>query len=165
MIPALHPGSMRQRVARSIAAACWVVAGTLAPRDASGQGVPPERSAPDTTASALAAAPPSAAECLGFSFGAWTPPLDWRAGGHGADSPGARLPGEFAARDSSLGESELMLFPSWWPAGVAVHFAHTPRVPGDTVPATATALVADGRLRPPRAAARAWLKPCGSGAR
>jgi hypothetical protein len=114
--------------------------------------------------SAPAAAPSSGAtECFGFAFGTWTPALDWRRGGHGTDAPRVRLAGEFAARDSTRGDQELTLFPSWWPAGVGVHFARPPRALGDTVQGVAVAFVADGRLRPPRTTVRAWLKPCGSG--
>lgn len=134
----------------------------LAPRAARAQAAPPP--APATPAVPAAAAEPPG-ECFGFSFGAWSPALDWRAAGHGADAPGVRLAGEFASRDSAGGAGALILFPSWWPAGVGVQLPRSPRARGDTVAGLAQAFVADGRLRSPRASVRAWLKPCAGGAR
>jgi hypothetical protein len=106
-------------------------------------------------------APVEVDECFGFAFGEWKPALSWRGAGHGADAPTVRLSGEFAARDSATGESELLLFPSWWPAGVGVRFARPPRMPGDTVSGVARAFVADRRLPTPSTAVRAWRTPCG----
>lgn len=100
--------------------------------------------------------------CYGFSFGAWTPPLDRAAAGHdptatgGPDAPAGR---GWAASDSSAGAA-LLLFPTWWPAGVRVVLAGPPPAVADTVIGTATALVADGRRRAPASAIRVWGVPC-----
>lgn len=106
-----------------------------------------------------------AAECLGFTFGAWTPPLDPKAAGHAPFPPAATLPHapggrDWAATDAAARDTLLLLFPSWWPAGVSIRFAHAPRTRRDTVHGTATALVADGRLRAPEARVLGWLVPC-----
>ena len=130
-----------------------------------------------TTLPALAAAqtrpaPPAATvtreeeECLGFSFGRWTPALDARAAGHAAFPPSGSLPQapngrDWAAAVNAGRDTTLMLFPAWWPAGVHVRLPSGARVTGDTVRGTATALVADGRVRAPVAEARVWLVPCG----
>ena len=119
----------------------------------------------DTARDTVPSAPVAVAECFGFAFGPWRPPLDWRAAGRGGDAPSVRLPGEFAARDSAAGGYELLLFPSWWPAGVGVRFDRAPRVPGDTAAGVAHAFVADGRRATPSTTVRAWLKPCGGEAR
>jgi hypothetical protein len=126
---------------------------------------PAAPSVPSPAADTSAAPPPPVGECYGFSFGAWKPALDWRAAGHGADPAAVHLPGEFAARDSAGGGKELILFPSWWPAGVGVRFARAPSAVGDTVAGVASAFVADGRRPTPRAPVRAWRKACGAGAR
>jgi hypothetical protein len=55
---------------------------------------------------------------------------------------------------------QLLLYPSFWPAGVSARFPRTPRTQGDTVRGTATAFVADGRVRSPEAEVMAWLVPC-----
>jgi hypothetical protein len=104
-------------------------------------------------------------ECLGFSFGAWTPPLDAKAAGHSPFPPAASLPQApggrgWAINDSTSRDTLMLLFPSWWPAGVSVRFAHAPRAPGDTVRGIATALVADGRVRSPEAEVMTWLVRC-----
>ncbi|HEU4630285.1 MAG TPA: hypothetical protein VFS08_11115 [Gemmatimonadaceae bacterium] len=104
-------------------------------------------------------------ECLGFAFGAWSPPLDAKAAGHAPFPPAASLPHapggrDWAATDPVARDTLLLLFPSWWPAGVSIRFAHAPRTPGDTVHGTATALVADGRVRAPEAKVLGWLVPC-----
>src|SRR4051812_15475819 len=81
--------------------------------------------------------------CLGFSFGAWTPLLDWRAAGHG-DPPSEKTlqhapSGRDWASDLATGQdSTLFLFPAWWPAGVAVVFPHRALAVGDTVRGRAT---------------------------
>ena len=105
-------------------------------------------------------------ECLGLAFGRWTPPLDARAAGHGTLPDAASLPHapggrDWAAAVSAGRDTTLMLFPAWWPAGVHLRLPSGARVTGDTVRGTATALVADGRLRAPTAAVRVWLVPCG----
>ena len=101
-------------------------------------------------------------ECFGFVFGAWTPALDARAAGHRAPvvdgavlhAPGGR---DWAWRLSVGRDTTFVLVPSWWPAGVIVRFPDGLAAGGDSARGTATALVADGRVRPPVAAA--WLRP------
>jgi hypothetical protein len=112
------------------------------------------------------AAPPSDdAVCLGFSFGGWTPPLNWRASGHGAplDSASvARAPSGrgWAAGGAVPADTTLMLFPPWWPVGVEVALPTRTPEPGDTVLGRAMALVGDGRRQPPTSRVRAWRVPC-----
>ena len=106
------------------------------------------------------------AVCFGFAFGAWSPPLDWRAAGHGERPDSTRLQHAPAGRDwaaeaSSPRDTVLMLYPAWWPVGVMVAIPARRIVAGDTVTGRASALVADGRLRPPTAVVRAWRVPCG----
>jgi hypothetical protein len=109
------------------------------------------------------------AYCLGFSFGAWTPPLDLKEAGHDPvvdTTRHLRAPG---GRDWALsgpkvvGDSEIFLLPIWWPAGVVITLEHAPRSAADTVRGKAVALVADGRKTPPASSIRAWEKRCGSG--
>lgn len=105
------------------------------------------------------------AQCYGFSFGTWNPPLDLRAAGHGAvpssataiKAPGGR---DWAATDVVPNDSTLLLFPEWWPAGVQVIFSRRPAAIADTVTGCAMALVADGRATPPRTTMRAWRVTC-----
>ncbi|MGQ0642129.1 MAG: hypothetical protein ACT4P6_15380 [Gemmatimonadaceae bacterium] len=105
-----------------------------------------------------------AAQCFGFSFGAWNPPLDLRTAGHDTEpstatqikAPGGR---DWAASDVTPNDTTLLLFPAWWPAGVQVIFSRRPTAT-DTVAGRAMALVADGRATPPRATMRAWRVPC-----
>lgn len=103
-------------------------------------------------------------ECFTFAFGAWDPPLDWSAAGHGTDvTPPPATPGTGrgdASHPGTAGDSTLMLYPPWWPAGVLVRFTMRSGA-GDTLRGTATALVADGRLRAPRARILARRIPCG----
>lgn len=103
--------------------------------------------------------------CLGFRFDAWMPPLDWRAAGHQdpRDAVVHRAPQgrDWAATIEEGADSTLILFPSWWPAGVLVALEDRAPAPGDTVSGRATALVARGGLRAPRAGVRAWRVPCG----
>ena len=127
--------------------------------------VAPAPAAP--AASPISPAPPASPgipECLGFSFGKWTPALDARAAGHDprartgqAQAPGGR---DWASELLSGRDSTLMLFPHWWPAGVLIDF-RAPAVHGDTLRGRATALVADGRLTAPVAPVLAWGVPCG----
>jgi hypothetical protein len=112
-----------------------------------------------------------AATCLGFSFGPWTPPLDWRASGHERTpesitvplAPGGR--GWAAATTQLTSEGTMLLFPSWWPVGVKVTLPPRTLAPGDTVEGRAIALVANGFVTPPSAEVRAWLVPCGASRR
>lgn len=103
--------------------------------------------------------------CYGFSFGTWTPPLDWRGAGHeplGDDVKVPKAPAgrDWAAQSAGTGGEILLLYPSWWLAGVSIQFATGAPAPGDTVRATATALVADGKSRSPTAQVRVWRVPC-----
>jgi hypothetical protein len=108
------------------------------------------------------------AVCLGFSFGPWAPPLDWHAAGHGEMPDSSSLqhaaPGRDWASAMSAGagdpDSLLVLFPSWWPAGVAVDLPRRTPAPGDTVSGVARALVADGTRKSPASHIRAWRRPC-----
>ena len=114
---------------------------------------------------------PRAEECWRFAFGQWTPPLDARASGHestfGAQRPSGMTSGraapdppparDFAARVPAPGDSVLLLFPAWWPAGIELQFAPAP---GDTLRGRAVAYVADARQQNPRAAAIAWRVSC-----
>lgn len=120
---------------------------------------------------AQATAEPSADDasvCYGFRFGAWSPPLDWRAAGHPrrdsvpaiAMAPGGRdwaaTLGRGAARDSVL-----LLFPEWWPAGVKIE---VPRgETRDTIVGRAVALVAHAALPAPVSRVRAWRVSCTPG--
>lgn len=107
------------------------------------------------------------AVCFGFAFGAWSPPLDWRAAGHGdridtthfVHAPEGR---DWAAEASSPRDTVLLLFPAWWPVGVEVAIPARRIMLGDTVTGRATAFVGDGRLQPPVAKVRAWRVRCGS---
>ena len=107
------------------------------------------------------------ASCLGFAFGTWTPPLNWKGAGHVNPLDSAhvgRAPGGrgWAANDTAGATPYLMLFPMWWPAGVALELPNRSPAIGDTVTGKATALIADGRLRAPVASVRAWRVACAS---
>jgi hypothetical protein len=107
------------------------------------------------------------AVCLGFSFGKWSPPLDWRGAGHGAAPDTNGLPRTAENRDWAvngmvgLEDSLLVLYPRWWPAGIAVTLPTRRPAPGDTIDGRASALVADGRRTNPTARVRAWAVRCG----
>jgi len=107
-------------------------------------------------------------ECFGFKFGAWDPPLKSvaSAANPGYDpttSASAGAPRDWAARvpngrtTTSPADSVLMLFPAWWPVGVAIEWTEQR---GDTLIGTAHALVADGRLRNPVTSVRGMRVPC-----
>jgi hypothetical protein len=51
----------------------------------------------------------------------------------------------------------LVLFPSWWPAGVTIEWRETR---GDTLFGIARALVADGRIPNPVSTVQATRLPC-----
>lgn len=118
--------------------------------------------------------PPGAApaddapQCLGFAFAKWAPALDWQHAGHGATPDSALVPrapgGRGWAADAlgHEGDSTVVLYPVWWPAGVVIHFDRKPAVPGDTVVGRATALVADAESKAPQTTVRAWSKGCGT---
>lgn len=103
--------------------------------------------------------------CLGFSFGPWTPPLDWRGAGHERYDT-SQVPHAPGGRDWAAGpvlgeaDSVLVLFPSWWPVGVSVELPTRTPAPGDTVTGRARAFVADGRMRVPTSRVRAWRVSC-----
>lgn len=102
------------------------------------------------------------AVCYGFSFGRWTPALDQAAAGHDPRGPAAPRTPEgrgWAMNDSSSGAA-LILFPTWWPAGVRVTLPSGPPARGKSAAGTASALVADGRLRSPTAPIVVRGVPC-----
>ena len=115
-----------------------------------------------STAAQSAAADP--AQCVGFTGGAWKPALDLTTAGHSKEpletallkAPGGR---EWAS-DATPNDTTLLLFPTWWPVGVEVVFTRRPRSFADTVAGRATALVANGRVTPPRAPVRLWRVAC-----
>jgi hypothetical protein len=114
---------------------------------------------------AQALASSDSAECLGFAFGRFVPELNLVAAGHTHLPSAGALPHapesrDWAARDSNEVGTTLMLFPSWWPAGVQIVLPAA-KAPTDTVRGTAYALVADGRVTPPQAQVLAWRVPCG----
>jgi hypothetical protein len=103
--------------------------------------------------------------CLGFAFGAWTPPLDWKAAGHQTQIDQASLQRaddgrDWATTQAVQDEHTLVLLPSWWPVGVSVTLPTRSPAPGDTVVGTAFAFIADGRKKAPTAKVRAWRVPC-----
>ena len=108
------------------------------------------------------------AHCLGFSFGTWTPALSWQSAGHGALVDSSLVPRAPDGRGWAVPEREpqsdstLVLFPSWWPAGIVVVLERPPSAPRDTVAGRATAIVADGRKASPTSLVRAWYARCGA---
>lgn len=68
------------------------------------------------------------ASCLRYLFGTWTPALDWRGAGHTVSLDSAKL--DRAPRGRSWaaptgtpsGDTILMLYPPFWPAGVSLAF-------------------------------------------
>ena len=118
-------------------------------------------------------------ECYGFSFGPFAPPLDRVAAGHRSALPDGSpaevptaMPAPTAGAASDRGsaiqlddraprDTVLILYPSWWPVGVSVHWADS-SVTGDTLFGVAEAFVADGRARVPTSKVRGWRVPCGS---
>jgi hypothetical protein len=112
--------------------------------------------------------PDEAATCFGFSFGPWTPPLDWRASGHERTLESISVPhaadgrGWAAELTHPDQDGTMLIFPSWWPVGVKVALPTRALTPGDTIDGRATALVGNGFVSPSRAAVRAWLVRCGN---
>lgn len=114
-------------------------------------------------------APPTMTEeCLGIAFGAWTPPLDAASAGHRQSGSfdtnpisRARHERDWALRLEAGRDTTLILFPAWWPAGVAVRVPPVVAASGDTLKGTATALVADVRTKAPTATVMLWRVPCG----
>jgi hypothetical protein len=109
-----------------------------------------------------------AATCFGFSFGPWTPPLDWHASGHERTPDSISVPRASGGRGWAAElthpdqDGTMLIFPTWWPVGVKVALPGRALVPGDTVEGLATALVGNGFATPSRAAVRAWLVRCGA---
>src|SRR5204863_9010765 len=108
------------------------------------------------------------AECFGFTCGAWEPSLKSAASTYnpGYDPKGSAptgAPRDWAARvpngrtADTPSDSVLILFPGWWPAGVAIEWKEQH---GDTLVGIARALVADGRLKNPVSTVRAMHVPC-----
>lgn len=112
--------------------------------------------------------PPSRDEppvCLGFTFGEWTPALDWKAAGHSTQiNPATHQRADdgrdWATTQAVQDEHTIVLLPSWWPAGVNVTLPNRAPAPGDTVVGTAFAYIADGRRKAPSAKVWAWRVPC-----
>ena len=106
-------------------------------------------------------------ECFGFRFGAWDPPLKtvanrYNPGSDPTASAPAGAPRDWAAKvphglPEASADSVLLLFPAWWPSGVAIAWREQH---GDTLIGHATALVADGRIKNPVAAVRGLRVPC-----
>jgi hypothetical protein len=108
--------------------------------------------------------------CLGFSFGQWTPALDWKAAGHQTQiNPATHQRADdgrdWATTQAVTDEHTIMLLPSWWPAGVNVTLPNRAPALGDTIVGSAFAFVADGRRKAPTAKVWAWRVPCSSRAR
>lgn len=104
--------------------------------------------------------------CLGFSFGTWTPALNWKGAGHG-EMPDAKMlqhapSGRDWASDAGAGQPDslLILYPAWWPAGIRVDLPTRTPAPGDTVTGRASAFVANGEVKAPEAKVRAWRVAC-----
>jgi hypothetical protein len=121
-----------------------------------------------TAAQSLSPAPD---ECFGFSFGKWEPSLrstssTYSPGYDPTGSAPAGAPRSWATRAPTSGgasaapaDSVLLLFPPWWPAGVAIQWTSQR---GDTLIGIARALVADGRVKNPQSAVRALRVSCRS---
>lgn len=135
----------------------------------------PSRLAGQDTTSAGTAHPPSGA-CWSFSFGEWDPPLDWSGSGHRGDTTTAnarvrRIRDSVYVHDSAAVASnamewdrtahgwELMLFPSWWPAGVVIRFDGNP-ADSSVAEGEATALLGDPNRKPSRTRVRAVSHKC-----
>jgi hypothetical protein len=104
------------------------------------------------------------AQCYGFAFGPWKPPLDLLTAGHDSLRPDLATPkapgGRDWASDIVPNDTTLLLFPAWWPAGIQVFFSRRPQSAADTVTGRAVALVANGSVEPPRAVTRLWRVTC-----
>lgn len=138
----------------------------LAPLVARGQTSPGGTSSPTPSA------------CWRFAFGEWTPALDWGKAGQPGQL-GATAAAVQRIRDSVFAKDPvamsnnamtwertpqgmlLMLYPPWWPVGVAVTFDSTLAGAKEML-GTAVALEANGDQPPSRARARAWQVACGT---
>ena len=125
----------------------------IAPRLLGAQAQAPRMPAPD--------------ECFGFKFGSWDPPLKsvastYNPGYDPVSSAPAGSPRDWAARvpngkPETAADSVLLLFPAWWPAGVAIEWTEQR---ADTLIGRARALVADGRVKNPVTAVRGMHVAC-----
>lgn len=127
----------------------------------------------EAPAVAHAQASPSRApdECFGFSFGRWDPPLSsasstYSPGYDPTSSAPAGAPRAWALRSptgsrnqTQPADSVLLLFPVWWPAGVAIQWTEQR---GDTLVGIARALIADGRVKNPETGVKAKHVLCRS---
>lgn len=110
---------------------------------------------------------PNASVCLGFSFGRWTPALNWHEAGHTVAFDSASVPRTdgglgWAVQPTTPADTVLMLFPPWWPAGVSVALPTRTPAQGDTIAGIAAALIPDDRgHRAPMSHVRAWRVRCG----
>lgn len=111
---------------------------------------------------------PAPDECFGFTFGKWNPSLKsasstYSPGYDPTSSAPAGAPPSWATRapttssSSAPADSVLLLFPPWWPAGVAIQWTAQR---GDTLIGVARALVADARVKNPEASVRALHISC-----
>lgn len=133
--------------------ACLLLLLAIAPGLLAAQAMPPGMLAPD--------------ECFGFKFGSWDPSLKsvastYNPGYDPVASAPRGSPRDWAARiangkSETAADSVLLLFPAWWPAGIAIEWTEQR---GDTLIGTARALVADGRVKNPVTAVRGIHVPC-----
>jgi hypothetical protein len=131
----------------------FVVMLVIAPRLLGAQAPPPRMPTPD--------------ECFGFKFGSWDPPLKsvastYNPGYDPVSGAPAGSPRDWAARipngkSETAADSVLLLFPAWWPAGVAIEWTEQR---GDTLIGKAHALVADGRIKNPVTGVRGLHVAC-----
>lgn len=106
------------------------------------------------------APPGSRSGCFRFEFGPWVPTLDAakaELARHGVDWR-VPVPRPDGTMWDAEGDAPALLFPAWWPNGVAVRFEEAAR--GDTLRGDAVAFVPDGRVRAPVATVLAWRGPC-----
>ena len=111
-------------------------------------------------------------ECFGFTFGPWRPTLRSMASTWTPGTDPVRVTGrpdtlrENAARVPTLrrsagadsaSDSLLVLYPTWWPAGVSIEWTGSR---ADTLVGVAHAFVADGRLESPASEVRGLRVPC-----
>jgi hypothetical protein len=98
--------------------------------------------------------------CYRFEFERWDPTLDAaraELARHGIDWR-VQTPRAEGTMWDEEGGAPALLFPAWWPNGVAVTLAGPAR--GDTLQGEAVAYVPDGRVRAPVTTVLAWRGPC-----
>lgn len=111
-----------------------------------------------------------APSCLRFRFGPWTPTLDWKRSGHPSAPDSVRVAraaggqawamGVASTPTVAAGDTLLVLYPGFWPAGVSISFNPRAFATADTVTGTARALVADGNQPTSTARATLWRVRC-----